>query len=448
LGPGVEEDDFDRIEYNPSDYIQDPEQKTSAFSNLYKPVTLASGLLIVSVAALSISQYSGVALSSISSKSKSSAKLDEVSRPIFATLEDYEKEALFRTFVEDFDKKYKTDEYQLKLQTFDEFLLLCDARNMAEANNGGTAVHGVTMFADLQDIEYQKYLGYTASTASLNAITMDTVDTYTGTETSVDWSDLYTTAVKDQGYCTSSWAFAAVEQIESDAIRTLGMTTSDNLSPQQLISCDSADGGCNGGDPTQAYEYVLENGLVLDSDYSYSSYEGESGTCDSTKTDYKISVNAYYTLAGSDSTTVENNMINYVKSTGPLTVCVDASAWSSYTSGIISVCTENVNHCLQVVGVNTAEGYWKLRNSWSTSFGESGYVYLKTGENLCGITTTPTYTAPAVFGATAEPTAFPTFEPTFEPTPAPTEPNSAAPTEQPTEAPMWDDDWYHPSGRT
>lgn len=444
LGPGVEEDDFDRLEYNPSDYIQEPEEQTSALSHFYKPATLAAGLLIISVAALSISQYSGIGFNLTP---KSAAKLDEVVRPVFANLEDYEKEALFRTFVEDFDKKYKTDEYQTKLKTFDEFLLLCDARNMAEANNGGTAVHGVTMFADLQDVEYQKYMGYTASSATLNTISVSTVDAYTGSATSVDWTDVYTTSVKDQGYCTSSWAFAAVEQIESDAIRTLGITTSETLSTQQLVSCDSADGGCNGGDPTQAYEYAVEYGLVLETDYAYASTEGESGTCDSSKTDYKISVTEYYSLAGTDSTTVENNMINYVKSTGPLTVCVDASTWSSYTSGVVSVCTSNVNHCVQAVGVDTGNGFWKLRNSWSTSFGESGYIYLRTSENTCGITTLPTYTKPTMFGVTNAPTETPTAEPTAEPSSPPfdaTPEPSGEPTPYPTYT-EWDDDWYHDS---
>lgn len=46
-------------------------------------------------------------------------------------LTDYEKEALFRNFVDEFGKMYKTDEYQTKLETFKEYLELVDARNMA-----------------------------------------------------------------------------------------------------------------------------------------------------------------------------------------------------------------------------------------------------------------------------------------------------------------------------
>ena len=48
---------------------------------------------------------------------------------------------------------------------------------------------------------------------------------------------------------------------------------------------------------------------------------------------------------------------------------------------------------MQVVGVDTKEGYYKIRNSWSESWGENGYIYLQTGRNTCGIEIgTPQYT--------------------------------------------------------
>ena len=57
---------------------------------------------------------------------------------------------------------------------------------------------------------------------------------------------------------------------------------------------------------------------------------------------------------------------------GPLSVCVDATTWYSYTGGVMDaaycgptiVGLDTVNHCAQVVGVDTAAGWWLVRNSW------------------------------------------------------------------------------------
>lgn len=425
-----QDDDFDSAFHNPSDRIlEEPSSSSPGLSTVVKPMAIIIGLFIATFSAVSISQYSGFT-------SNSKTNFDTVERPIYSNLEDYEKEALFRTFVEDFDKKYKTDEYLTKFDTFKEFLILCDARNMAEANNGGTAIHGITMFADLQDVEFIKYLGYVATTGSVTGTT-STVAEYSGSSTSVDWTGTYTTAVKDQGYCSSCWAFSAVEQLESDSMRLLGLTSDDVLSTQQLVSCDSADSGCSGGDPQTAFEYVQENGLVLESAYAYSSSStGESGTCDYSNVDYLVSSSGYSIIGGDDATAIEASMADYVLGTGPLSVCLDASTWSSYVSGVMSVCSTTVNHCAQVVGVNTDEGYWKIRNSWGTSWGESGYIYLKTDEDLCAITSLATFTTPYKHGATEAPTAAPsqTPAPTQTPTEAPSEAASSEPTQTPTAA--------------
>jgi hypothetical protein len=54
-------------------------------------------------------------------------------------------------------------------------------------------------------------------------------------------------------------------------------------------------------------------------------------------------------------------MIDYILSTGPLSICIDASNWATYTGGILSSCGQEANHCVQLVGVNLTEGSWKVR---------------------------------------------------------------------------------------
>jgi len=201
----------------------------------------------------------------------------------------------------------------------------------------------------------------------------------------VDWSGVLTTPVKDQGYCGSCWAFSATEQIESDSMRTLG--TSYILSPEQITQCDTTSSGCNGGWTEHAYNYVQKaGGIETNNDYPYTSYQGVTGSCHSTPSKFVIGTDGYTTIKG------ESSMASYVQSTGPLSVCLDASSWNSYHGGIMTQCGNRVDHCVQAVGVDASNGgYWKVRNSWGTSWGESGYIRLAYGQNTCDITSDPTW---------------------------------------------------------
>lgn len=66
----------------------------------------------------------------------------------------------------------------------------------------------------------------------------------------------------------------------------------------------------------------------------------------------------------------------------PIGVSVDANKWSPYKSGIFNNCGTRLDHDVLLVGVS--DSYWKIKNSWGTSWGENGFIRLQTG-NTCGI---------------------------------------------------------------
>jgi len=83
---------------------------------------------------------------------------------------------------------------------------------------------------------------------------------------------------------------------------------------------------------------------------------------------------------------------------GPFSVCVNAASWSDYQGGVVegSSCdgsAQTLDHCVQLVGYDmTADTpYYIVRNSWNTNWGDSGYIYLQTDSNTCGVADVVTF---------------------------------------------------------
>lgn len=139
-----------------------------------------------------------------------------------------------------------------------------------------------------------------------------------------------------------------------------------------------------------ALEYVYDaGGLERADEYPYTSGDfGRTDTCDSDLGFYTVTATGYAYLES------QSAMEDYVWTTGPLSVCLDASSWSSYSSGIVTASdcdSGDINHCVQIVGLNKAESYWIVRNSWGTDWGQSGYIYVSTEGNACDIEYSPLY---------------------------------------------------------
>ncbi|GMI11569.1 hypothetical protein TrVE_jg8545 [Triparma verrucosa] len=294
----------------------------------------------------------------------------------------------FEQYKVDYNRNYDESEKAERLEIFVKNLAIIEERNEAERQAGGSAVHGINQFTDMHPEEFRnKFLSSDVSMkTSEDRVYAEDLPEFDAT-TEVDWTGVYTTPVKNQRQCGSCWAFSATEQIESDLMRLTGSTVI--LAPQQIVSCDKTSQGCNGGWTESAYAYVKNNGgLETEDDYPYTSWIGNSGTCKSDSSKAAATISGYTTVSG------EDNMASYVQSTGPLSVCLDASTWNSYTGGVMKVCGNSVDHCVQAVGVlpDSSTGYWKVRNSWGTTWGESGFIRLEFGGNTCDITNDPTYT--------------------------------------------------------
>lgn len=87
----------------------------------------------------------------------------------------------------------------------------------------------------------------------------------------------------------------------------------------------------------------------------------------------------------------EDAMRDLLANHGPIITAVNAIYWQFYLGGVIQYHCDgglsNLNHAVQVVGyMNTGDQkYYIAKNSWGSSFGDKGYVYLSMDNNICGI---------------------------------------------------------------
>jgi len=243
----------------------------------------------------------------------------------YTELDSDTKKNLFRDFKINYEKAYKdSKEESFRMQQFDSFLERVDqinAKNLAAGGEG--TVHGITKFADYTQDEFTKmFMGYIPADEATKKTRMTqqkaiTVHPMSSTKSSVDWTGVYTTSVNDQDRCASSWAWTASQQVESDAIRLGLMALDDNnkLSPQQILDCDTADMGCEGGNTQTAFETIFrDGGLHYLSEYPYATTSARAHVnmgCENLESSKALTldkVNSYTWLyAGTTITTTANN---------------------------------------------------------------------------------------------------------------------------------------------
>lgn len=214
---------------------------------------------------------------------------------------------------------------------------------------------------------------------------------------SVDWvSKGAVTSVKDQGQCGSCWAFSTVGALEgANAINTGNLVA---YSEQELVSCAGSYGnhGCNGGLMQRAFSYVMDKGMTLEQDYPYTSgTTTKDGTCESY--DIALTIDSCYNVGTNEE------QLTSALSLQPVSVSIEADqrSFQLYTSGVYddASCGTTLDHGVLAVGYGHKDGkdYYRVKNSWSETWGDGGYIYLarnsvsSSKDGMCGIAMDASY---------------------------------------------------------
>uniref|UniRef100_A0A8B9KB55 Peptidase C1A papain C-terminal domain-containing protein n=1 Tax=Astyanax mexicanus TaxID=7994 RepID=A0A8B9KB55_ASTMX len=217
---------------------------------------------------------------------------------------------------------------------------------------------------------------------------------------SIDWRKKgnFVTAVKNQGSCGSCWTFSTTGCLES--VTAIASGKLPLLSEQQLVDCagDFNNHGCNGGLPSQAFEYIKYNkGIMTEDDYPYTARDGP---CKYNPKQAAAFVKDVVNITIYD----EMGMVDAVARLNPVSFAYQVTSdFMSYTSGVYTSTechntTDTVNHAVLAVGYGEQNGtpYWIVKNSWGTSWGMDGYFFIERGKNMCGLAACSSYPLPLV----------------------------------------------------
>lgn len=305
--------------------------------------------------------------------------------------------AAFVAFVEKYGRQYESKEEEER-----RYAIFKEKYDFVQAENAKDLPYKLTIneFADQSHEEFGAHrlgLRVPESKELWGGLPHLGTDRYSGAALpdAVDWTEEgAVTEVKNQKRCGSCWSFSTTGAVEGAWKLASGKLVS--LSEQQLVDCSKSNHGCHGGSMELAFRFLHTTAICTEDSYPYTAKDGTCKQNVCTPGVPKGSLTGFKDVPPNDELALKEAV-----SKQPVSVAIEADemAFQLYHGGVLTKqCGVKLDHGVLVVGYGSENGvdYWKVKNSWGASWGESGYIRLERGNSSkksgqCGINLDASY---------------------------------------------------------
>lgn len=291
----------------------------------------------------------------------------------------------------------------------DKHRVVCDQRVISDVNSDANSTWSArenSVFRGMTMAQFREgLLGLRTDKAYTNVpiknhkgVAVDLPEEFNSYE---QWPN-YMHPIRDQMRCGSCWAFAASEVLgDRFALATKGKINH-VLSPEDMVSCDKGDHGCNGGYLDHAWQYLRDTGIVTEACFPYGAGRGVAPACRHTCVNASV---AYKKYKAADFYQLEDeeDIMKEIYLNGPVEAGFRVySSFMSYSSGVYKKRFFDIlegGHAIKIVGWGVQAPrhwwqkptkYWLCANSWTERWGDRGFFKIarganKRGNSECGI---------------------------------------------------------------
>jgi len=300
-----------------------------------------------------------------------------------------------------FNKEYQGDvEEQKRRENWEHSLSEIEEHNKHYERGEVDYEMGLNDFSDESEKEFASTHFETLTEDEITARRAAVVEHYKPSNkkapASWDWREKnVVTPVKNQGHCSSCWAFSVIGSFEGQVARRIGRLVS--YSEQNLLECigegcSTCGNGCYTG---KGLEFIKNHDVNTDVAYPYTAKKDQKAHSCRQKPNNNSGMKLRgYTAIHSMN---DSHLIDALVNIGPISIATECvHGIRSYKKGVyehIGAWQEDPKkwngHAMLLVGYGTSNNnhpYWIIKNSWDSWWGEKGYFLLsRRHNNHCGI---------------------------------------------------------------